>query len=158
MNSRNPPVEAQLAHCQHQTAKLVRVCGWALQVMSLIDDADLIPVEKALRAAIQTAAPPRTARVSGLLAAYGQAWSGLPEETHARLARAIDLALGGNVTFTKDGASIRSQNNGNQYYCINGCACTCPDEWAPLVAGAKACKHQMSVWLELKAQRLEEDS
>jgi hypothetical protein len=148
-------LEAKLAHSHQQVVRLTNVCRQALLAMQLIDDPDLIAVENALRATLAGVNGKPNDHAARLQEAYLLAWSALPDETHDRLARALDLALAGAVKLTTEGAQIRSQSNGRTYS-INGQPCNCPDDRAPLVNGVKCCKHQLATWLELKAQALEQ--
>jgi len=71
---------------------------------------------------------------------------------NGRMERALALVLNGNVHVDGEAISVTSSTDASKSYAIDGHDCTCPDSRAPVIAGRKACKHQIAAWLLLKAQ------
>ena len=62
------------------------------------------------------------------------------------------------MTRNGNGWLIKSQS-GNGTYQVNGAGCNCPDaaHGAPMITGKPACKHQLAIWLLIKADELTPD-
>ena len=84
--------------------------------------------------------------------AAAQAYEALPTACERRIINAVTLVMLDAVTRKGDGFKVRSQTGRDIYYDVNG-RCNCPDarNGAPQVDGQPACKHQIAVWLQMKA-------
>lgn len=72
----------------------------------------------------------------------------------SRLAKAKDLAMAGHAKRNGTGWLVKSQSgNGTYHVSGNGCDCYDARHNAPEVQDKPACKHQIAVWLVLKAER-----
>lgn len=90
-----------------------------------------------------------------LNAATSAALAKLPAELNDRILKAADLVSSGYVRQNGAGWIVRSQFEAGQSYHVNNYGCTCPDAayQAPAVAGRRACKHQIAVWLVKKQEQ-----
>ena len=97
-------------------------------------------------------------RPTALEAALKVASERLPAMLHGRLLQGHDLALSGYVARSGAGGVVKSQTT-ERVYRITAAGCQCEDAWysAPTIAGKPACKHQLAIWLLIKADELTPD-
>ena len=77
-------------------------------------------------------------------------------QVNGRYAAAINLVIAGAVSRNPAGGfDVLSRSTGQLYH-INGASCTCKDaEYnAPIIAGRRACAHQVAAWIVAKAEQI----
>lgn len=77
-------------------------------------------------------------------------------QVNGRYTAAVNLVVTGAVSRNPAGGfDVMSRSTGIPYH-INGASCTCKDaEYnAPIIAGRKACAHQVAAWIVAKAELL----
>ena len=93
-----------------------------------------------------------------LHAVAAQAYEALPPACERRIINAVTLVMLDAVTKNDVGYNVRSQTGRDIFYHVNG-RCNCPDakKGAPQVDGQPACKHQIAIWLMLRAEKAERE-
>lgn len=77
-------------------------------------------------------------------------------QVNGRYIAAVGLVVAGAVSRNPAGGfDVLSRSTGQPYH-INGASCTCKDaEYnAPIIAGRKACAHQVAAWIVAKAEQI----
>ena len=97
----------------------------------------------------------RLYRPAALEAALKCASEHLPATLNGRLLKAYDLCASDHVARNGRGWMVKSQVT-ERVYQVNEVGCNCEDAYseAPEIEGRPACKHQLAVWLEIKAEGL----
>ena len=77
-------------------------------------------------------------------------------QVNGRYIAAVGLVVAGAVSRNPAGGFDVTSRTTSQPYHINGASCTCKDaEYnAPVIAGRKACAHQVAAWIMAKAEQI----